>query len=669
MTPRHVPMQLLLIDENPADAELVLECLATRDQYDIRRVGSVDEATSFLAHTTPEVIILHVSVPDLAWVAALGAVRRLQPEVPILLLSERPDDDIAARAVAVGAQVLAKTALPQLDLVRTLSQTIEQQRLLTRLKRSGANIQFLIEQNPDPIIVTTQDQQFRFANSAAEALMDQARDYLRGMALGSCAERAECEVTLDDGTTLVAELRSTDIEWEGESARLVCFRGITESQRVHEQLRVSDARFSEHRSGPSSATLKSSSLLFSSPLSLELVAENIRDVFWVWDLDLQKVVYVSPSYEKLWHRPVARLYENGFDWVDAIDRSDRDRIRQSFIEDSQTGGFNEQYQVLRPDGTTRWVHGRGFPIKDEAGHTRRIGGIAEDITKQMRLEIQLRQSQKLQAVGQLAAGIAHEINTPAQFVGDNIQFLQQAWADLSPVLDMVSGLPSELRGTGSAEALAAKLTAALDVADIAYLRKEAPSAIAQSLEGVMRVAEIVLAMKEFSHPGEDGKTAVDLNHAIETTITVARNEWKYVADVRTNLNPDLSTVPCVAGEVNQVILNLLVNAAHAISGPGHDPPATKGTITISTKRADEWVEVRVRDTGSGISAEVQERIFEPFFTTKEVGKGTGQGLALAHNVVVGKHGGEIWCESFPGKGTTFVIRLPLAESIGEETAA
>ena len=424
MTPRHDPMQLLLIDENPADADLVRECLAACDEYDIRHISSVDEATAFLAQTSPEGAVLLMCLPDSAGVAAIDAIRHLQPEVPILLISERPED-IVARAVAVGVQVLAKTSLTQLDLVGALRQTIEHQRLLTRLQRSDANVRLLIEQSPDPIIVATEDHKLRFANSAARALIDQAGDHL-GAALGSCGNRTEADVALDDGTTLVVTLPSTDIEWDGESARLVCFRGITESQRVHEQLRVSEARFRE-------------------------LAENIRDVFWVWDLDLQKIVYVSPSYEELWGRPVARLYENGFEWVDALDRSDRERIRRSFIEDSPTGGFNEQYQVLRPDGTTRWVHGRGFPIDDGAGHTRRIGGIAEDITEQMRLETQLRQSQKLQAVGQLAAGIAHEINTPAQFVGDNIQFLQQAWADLGPVLEMVSGMPGELRGIGGAE--------------------------------------------------------------------------------------------------------------------------------------------------------------------------------------------------------------------------
>ena len=193
--------------------------------------------------------------------------------------------------------------------------------------------------------------------------------------------------------------------------------------------------------------------------------------------------------------------------------------------------------------------------------------------------------------------------------------------------------------------------------------------MAQSLDGVKRVAEIVRAMKEFSHPGAEGKTAVDLNHAIATTVTVARNEWKYVAEVETDLAPDLPPVPCLPGEINQVLLNLLVNAAHAIADVIGAQPEAKGTITLRTRQVDEWVEVRVEDTGRGIPLEIQDRIFEPFFTTKDVGKGTGQGLALAHTVVVRKHGGQIRCESTPNEGATFVVRLPLHEAPGDTEAA
>ena len=196
-------------------------------------------------------------------------------------------------------------------------------------------------------------------------------------------------------------------------------------------------------------------------------------------------------------------------------------------------------------------------------------------------------------------------------------------------------------------------------ADLDNLLKEVLPAISQAIEGVQRISKIVKAMKEFSHPGGESKSATDLNHAIETTIAISRNEWKYVADIETSFAPDLPLVPCFTGEFNQVILNLLINAAHAIAGVVGESIEHKGKITITTKRVDDWVEVQINDTGSGIPENIRARIFEPFFTTKEVGKGSGQGLALAHSVIVKKHDGQIWFESMVGQGSTFFLRLPL----------
>ncbi|MFY9904588.1 MAG: ATP-binding protein [Terriglobales bacterium] len=281
-----------------------------------------------------------------------------------------------------------------------------------------------------------------------------------------------------------------------------------------------------------------------------------------------------------------------------------------------------------------------------------------DVTQHRILEGQLRQAQKLEAIGQLAAGIAHEINTPAQFVGDNIRFLQDMWPSLEQILRLCLQLREESLAGSVAPTTIATLLQRSEQADAAYLLREVPQAVAQALEGVQRISKIVRAMKEFAHPGTEGKCAVDLNHAIETTIAVSRNEWKYVADIETCLAPDLPPVLCLAGEFNQVILNLLINAAHAIAEMAGKTSTHKGKITITTKCDGEWAEVQIHDTGSGIPENIRARIFEPFFTTKEVGKGSGQGLALAHSVIVKKHDGQIWFESEVGKGTTFFLRIP-----------
>lgn len=275
------------------------------------------------------------------------------------------------------------------------------------------------------------------------------------------------------------------------------------------------------------------------------------------------------------------------------------------------------------------------------------------------LDQRLAQAQKLESIGELAAGIAHEINTPIQYVGDNIRFVRSAYEDLADVLEQCQSVTAAIdTGTDVAES-AAKLRAAIDTADVEYLQEEVPSAIAQTLEGVERVASIVRAMKEFAHPGDSEMTAINLSNSIENTITVARNEWKYVAEMETDFDVDLPSVPCLPGELNQVLLNMIVNAAHAIGESIGDAPMVKGTIRISTRLAPPHAEIRISDTGGGIAPENIDKIFTPFFTTKSVGKGTGQGLAIAYAVVVEKHGGSISVESAVGEGTTFIIRLPL----------
>jgi two-component system, NtrC family, sensor kinase len=332
-----------------------------------------------------------------------------------------------------------------------------------------------------------------------------------------------------------------------------------------------------------------------------------------------------------------------------------------------------EFHNRKKNGTLFWESVVVAPLKDSDGKISHYLSVKEDITERKRaeaerslMELHLRQAQKLESIGQLAAGIAHEINTPMQYVGDNIRFLRDAFGELGRVLGAFRSLRDQLSGVPGAGAALAAAEAALEGADVEYLLAETPAAIDQSLDGVTRVTKIVQAMKEFSHPGVEHKTAVDLNHAIESTVTVARNEWKYVADLDTDLDPELPFVPCLPGELNQVLLNLIINAAHAIADVVRDSFGVKGRITIRTRQDGPWAEIRIEDTGTGIPEAARGRIFDPFFTTKAVGKGTGQGLFLARSVVVDKHGGTLTFETDMGQGTAFIIRLPLA---GETAAA
>jgi signal transduction histidine kinase len=304
--------------------------------------------------------------------------------------------------------------------------------------------------------------------------------------------------------------------------------------------------------------------------------------------------------------------------------------------------------------------------KSPDGQVEFLSWIAHDLTTRKSgererhlMEIQLRHAQKLESIGQLAAGIAHEINTPTQFIGDNLLFVQDAFNDLHGLLGQFNRLLEAARGQSFAQDLTEEIEKTIQTINLADLEKEIPQSITQALSGVQRVAKIVHAMKEFSHPGTESKIPIDLNGAIESTLTVCRNEWKYIADLQTDFDPSLPLVSCLPGEFNQVILNIVVNAAHAIEDKLGGK--AKGIIGVSTRRHGDGVEIRISDTGAGIPEAVRGRIFEPFFTTKEVGKGTGQGLAIARSVVVDKHQGEIFFETEIGRGTTFVIRLPQVE--------
>jgi signal transduction histidine kinase len=285
--------------------------------------------------------------------------------------------------------------------------------------------------------------------------------------------------------------------------------------------------------------------------------------------------------------------------------------------------------------------------------------LAENARNQMAVE--LLHGQKLQAIGGLAAGVAHEINTPIQFVGDNVRFLHEAFANVAKLLEQHELVYQEIRDGVEKPALDA-VDQARQRADLEFLRKEIPVALDQTLDGIGRVATIVKALKAFSHVDAGSqKTAADLNSALESTIVVARNELKYVADVETAFG-DLPPVVCHLGDLNQVFLNLMVNAAHSI-GDAVEGTDQRGRIHVETHTDSnpdgDWAEVSISDTGTGIPEAVREHIFEPFFTTKPVGKGTGQGLALARAVVVEKHGGTLTFDTAMGRGTTFRIRIPV----------
>ena len=315
-----------------------------------------------------------------------------------------------------------------------------------------------------------------------------------------------------------------------------------------------------------------------------------------------------------------------------------------------------------------------FPILASDHHTvSRLAFYLRDNTEQKEQEQQSSQDQRLASIGQLAAGIAHEINSPLQYITNYTQFLNESFGELKTLLDGYAGLMERVAECEQASGLVEQAKNMVAEADLDFMLEEIPNALKHTTDGIAWVTKIVRSMKELSHPGQVEMSPVDLNRAVEASITVSRNEWKYVAELESDFDEDLPLVTCMGGEINQAVLNLIVNAAHAVADTGageNDKP--KGIVGVRTHRNGDMAEITITDTGTGIPDHVQDRIFDPFFTTKDVGKGTGQGLAIAHSVIVKKHKGSLTFETEAGRGTSFVIRIPIAgagSSIAEPAEA
>jgi PAS domain S-box-containing protein len=420
-------------------------------------------------------------------------------------------------------------------------------------------------------------------------------------------------------------------------------RNVSELKRAEEEIRAQRESFRALTdNAPDAIARIDRNLRF---VYVNRVLENALGIPASEFLDKTNIELGLPAQEE-WNTAVRRVFETG-----------------------ETTTF--EFQVESKDGP-RFQEARLTPEHSTLGGVLYVLAIMRDVTERKKaekerqlMEVQLRQAQKLESIGQLAAGIAHEINTPTQYVGDNTRFLKDSFESIGKVLQTYTELLGAAKSNMVTPQLLDRVEETLAANDLGYLFEQIPAAIKETLEGVERVTTIVRAMKEFSHPGGKEKSAADLNKAIESTVTVAHNEWKYIADLQLDLDPALPTVPCFIGEFNQVILNLIVNASHAIADVVKQQPGTKGTITLRTRCDGDHVEVRVIDTGTGIPESVRPRIFDPFFTTKDVGKGTGQGLSIVYGSIVKKHGGSVRFETEVGKGTAFILRLPVTPRTGD----
>ena len=577
------------------------------------------------------------------------------------------------RRIPVAKQILAHHSPTQEVIYLSVVARDITERLTAEqaLRESERRYRDLIESQGDGVVLADANQRFTFANPAAEELLGVPAGGLVGRYLQEFLAEKDW-ATVRDQDRLRREGKRSSYEIEiiasgGKQRHLL----ISASPRVD-----GEGRFC--------GTLAVLRDITERKLAMEKVARSEQFLRTVLDVLPQRVYwkdregrYLGANNQFLGDCGMSAVAgKTDFDMPWPQHQTELFRADDRQVIESGKAHLEIIEQVTDATGKNMWLSTSKVPLRNEQGEVIGVLGTYLDLTplkqaeqERQMMEVQLRQAQKLEAIGQLAAGIAHEINTPTQYVGDNTRFFQDSFQSIRKVLETHAELLSAAKANALTPELIARAEQVSAASDLEYLFAQIPAAINETLEGIGRITKIVSAMKEFSHPGGKEKTLANLNQAIESTVTVARNEWKYVADMNLTLDPELPGVPCFLGEFNQAVLNLVVNAAHAIGDVVKEHPGTKGVITVLTRRDGDHVEVRVSDTGTGIPEAVRPRIFEPFFTTKAVGKGTGQGLSLVYGNVVKKHGGTVRFESEVGKGTTFILRLPLAPAPASSPAA
>jgi PAS domain S-box-containing protein len=398
-----------------------------------------------------------------------------------------------------------------------------------------------------------------------------------------------------------------------------------------------------------SALRRAESSLARSEAMYRLLVASSRDVISRHGAS-GELLFTSPAVEEL----------SGWAPGDLVGRNLRDLVHPEDL-DGLPGGVGDlgadggewTLRVLHRQGHWVWVESTSTVLRDDQGRVSEVLVCTRDITARRAREAASQQESKLESLGRLSAGLAHEINTPIQYVGDNARFLAEAFKDLMGLVALYRQTMTDQTAVPWADRLPVMRRAEEEM-EIGYLETEVPSAVEQTLAGIDRVARIVRAMKTFSHQGHEEQEPADLNEALAATVTVTRHQVNQVADLELELG-DLPPVRCNLADLNQVFLNLIVNAADAVEETGQ-----RGTIRVRTVVDGGDVLIAVSDTGNGIPEDIREKVFDPFFTTKQVGRGTGQGLPLARSVVHEMHGGKLSLDTHPGAGTTLTVRLPIA---------
>jgi len=667
--------ELLIVDDEPQIRQL-LELYLNKAEYGCRLADSVSTAKEILARHPVDLILSDIDMPGESGFELIRYVKKNNADIPLIVVSVIDKPEEAQKALEMGVYgYIVKPFTRNIVLInvenglRRKQLEVEKSTYLNKLetqvrqRTETLNNQLIFQQElidaiPSPVFYKNDSGRFQGCNTAFEILVSKNRDQIVGKSAFDVMPHSLAEISEKTDRQLLDAPSKIAYEYDLPYP----------DQTIHNFL-INKATFHDANGNVSglAGVMMDITSHRASEEALRASEEKFRQI--VENIGIG-VSMISKDMEVLW---MNQQMQNWFPEVDVSGRPLCHRAfnmppRETICDNCPTIKALREGKLFETTIASPGAVGNllfriiATPVHDKNGRV--IGAIelVENIAEKSALERELRQAQKLEAIGQLAAGIAHEINTPIQYVGDNTRFLEDAFEDIHPVMKAYGGLLAAAKANSVTSDMIDNVEKILEEADLPYLSEEVPGAIEQSLEGIQQVSKIIRAMRRFSHPGSDRKSEVDINQALESTVTVARNEWKYVAEMEMDFADDLPAVHCFPAEINQVFLNLIINASHAIGEASDDGRKGKGRITVTTRSDGTSVVITIGDTGGGIPEKIRNRIFDPFFTTKGVGKGTGQGLAIARSVVVEKHGGTLHFETKKEHGTTFIIELPLNDT-------
>lgn len=648
--------KIFIVEDNAAIAAMIGGMLKKLGYTVLDTEAYGEKACDKVAALKPELVLMDIFLAGEMDGIATAAKIQSKFEIPVIYLTASSDFDTLHRAKETDPfGYIIKPVDPNI-LYSNIEMALYKHQMDQKLKANERLLSVTLKSIGDGVISTDSENIIKFINAKAADIT--------GWSIEEALEQELCEV-FQSAQGARNPLCLIDTEKKAESLNhytiLFARDGKIKNLEINNAPLLND----------SGETI--GNVLIFRDISERIRADAMRRKIFMQNIQLLAsipLILISLNKNNLikhWNNPAQKafgikdIFAIGTDFFDSEISWDWNAMKKCIDQCRKTGNPAklQDFRYIRSDKREGFLKITVSPFGNEDIGKSSVLIVGEDITERRSLENQLTQAQKLESIGQLAAGIAHEINTPIQYLSDNLAFLQESFNDILTVKSKFDIFQKTIPKSFQSTREGMELNQAITELDLDYLAEEIPTAVSHSKEGLEYVTKIVKGMRDFSHPKVRKKVCIDINKAILSTITVARHEWKNIAEIETQFDKDLPQIFCYPGELNQVILNIVINATHAIEDLIGTNPDEKGKITITTQQNNEYVEIRVKDSGTGIPKNIQSKIFDPFFSTKDVNRGTGQGLSISYSVIVEKHHGNLTFETESGKGTTFLIQLPI----------